>query len=386
MKLSKRIQAVEPSATLAISAQAKRMRAKGIDVIDFGAGEPDFGTPDFIKEAGKASIDEDFTKYTPASGIEELKVAICEKLKEDNRVNYTPSQIVVTCGAKHALYNIFQVLCEEGDEVIIPSPYWVSYPEMVRLAGAKPVIVKAEAKDDFKPTAKDLEGSITERTRAFILNSPSNPAGAVYSRDDLERVANLAIARGIWVISDEIYEKIIYDGLTHTSIASLGDGIFKLTIVVNGVSKAYSMTGWRIGYLAGPQELAKAIGKLQSHSTSNPTSISQKAALAALQGDKSCVDEMVQEFARRRDYMVERTNMIDRISCLKPKGAFYLFCDISKIGVDSVSLAKSLLEEARVAVVPGVAFGMDTHIRLSFARRMEAIKEGMDRIERWVRR
>ena len=386
MKLAKRVQAVEPSATLAITAQTKRMKAEGIDVIDFGAGEPDFQTPAFIKEAGKVSIDEDFTRYTPVSGIEELRLAICEKFKEDNRLNYPSSRIVVTCGAKHALYNIFQVLCEEGDEVIIPSPYWVSYPEMVRLSGAKPVIVRLDAKSDFKLTRKDLEASITSKTKAIILNSPSNPTGAVYSRDELEMVADLAVARGIWVISDEIYEKIIYDGTEHVSIASLNEGIFRWTIVVNGVSKTYSMTGWRIGYLAGPEELAQAVGKLQSHSTSNPTSISQKAALAALQGDKSCVAKMVKEFARRRDYMVERIEKIDKLSCIKPKGAFYLFCDISKLWMGSLSLAKALLDEAKVAVIPGRGFGWDTHIRLSFARRMEAIKEGMDRIERWVRR
>lgn len=386
MELSKRIKEIEPSATLAISAQAKRMKAQGIVVVDFGAGEPDFETPSYIKEAGKASIDEGFTKYTPASGIWELKEAISEKLKKDNGLSYLPSEICISCGAKHALYNTFQVLCQEGDEVIVPSPYWVSYPEMVKLSGAKPVLVRTAPKNDFKLSAKLLESSITDRTKAIVLNSPSNPTGSVYSKDELEEVRAVATSHGIWVISDEVYEKIIYDGANHISIASLGDNIFRKTVVINGVSKTYSMTGWRIGYLASAKPIASAVGILQSHSTSNPASISQKAALIALKGGDASFKEMVGEFAKRRDYMMGRVAEIKGITPNKPRGAFYLFCDISKLGMDSVSFVKSLLEEEKVAVVPGISFGWDTHIRLSFATSMEAIKEGMDRIEKFVSR
>lgn len=362
------------------------MRAEGVDVVNFGAGEPDFDTPLPIKEAAKAAIDGDFTRYTSVSGIQELKEAIARKLKEDNSLDYRPSEICVSCGAKHALYNTFQVLCEEGDEVIIPSPYWVSYPEMVKLSGARPIFLKTDPSRDFKITPEATERSITPKTKAIILNSPSNPTGSVYTKDELTAIAKVASSHGIWVVSDEIYEKIIYDGLLHTSIASVGDDTFKKTILINGVSKAYSMTGWRIGYLAADEAVVAACSKLQSHSTSNPTSISQKAALAALEGRGKTQEEMVKEFLRRRDYMLERIERIEAISCNKPGGAFYLFCDISRLGMGSVNLAETLLKDSSVAVVPGLGFGWDTHIRLSFATSMEEIKKGMDRIEKWARR
>ncbi len=385
MELARKIQTITPSVTLSITAKARQMKAQGLDVINFGAGEPDFQTPLYIRDTAKTSIDEGFTKYTATSGIEEIKVAICKKLKVDNGLSYRPSEICVSCGAKHAIYEVLQVLCEDGDEVVVPSPYWVSYPEMVKLSGAKPIIAQTQPENNFKLTSKVLEPSITKRTKVLILNSPSNPTGSVYTKDELEDLRAIATSRRIWVISDEIYEKIIYDGAQHVSIASLGDDIFKSTIVINGVSKTYSMTGWRIGYLAGPEAVAKAASTLQSHSTSNPTSISQKAALAALLGDQRCVEQMVEEFARRRDYMIERVTNIEKITSPKPRGAFYLFCDVSRLGMDSVGLATTLLEEAKVAVIPGAGFGCDTHIRLSFARRMEEIREGMDRIEKFVK-
>lgn len=386
MSLTKRISNIGTSATLEITSRAKKMRAEGIDVISFGAGEPDFATPRHIKEAAIEAIRADFTNYTPSSGIFELKETICEKFKNDNSLDYEPSQIVVSCGAKHSLYNLFQVLCQETDEVIIPSPYWVSYPQMVKLAGAEPVIVKTSEDHNFKLTEKLLLSSITDNTRVILLNSPSNPTGSVYSREELLMVADIAKSKGLYVVSDEIYEKIVYSPNRHISIASLDEEIYKLTITVNGVSKTYSMTGWRIGYLAGPQELARAISRLQDHSTSNPTSISQKAALAALRGSQDCVGKMVGEFEERRDYMIGRLNRIKRLSCNMPSGAFYVFCDISALGMGSVEVSHRLLDEAKVAVVPGEGFGWDTHIRLSFATGMEEIKEGLDRIERWARR
>lgn len=386
MKIARRMREIKESPTLAITAKAKEMKQGGEDVVSFGAGEPDFDTPSHIKTAAIKAIESGFTKYTASSGIPELKKAICEKLLQENGLEYEPSQIIVSCGAKHSLYNIFQVICDEGDEVIIPSPYWVSYPEMVRLAGGVPVFLKTEQSDEFKVKPGDLKKAITKRTVAFILNSPSNPTGSVYAKADLENIAQILIDRKIAVISDEIYEKLIYDGEKHISFASLGKDAYDLTFVVNGVSKSYSMTGWRIGYLAAPnKELALSVGRLQDHSTSNPTSPAQSAALEALKADQTCVDEMVEEFRKRRDFMVGKINELKGISCVKPKGAFYVFCDISKTKMDSLNFASRLLEEAKVAVIPGEPFGWNTHIRLSFATGIEEIKKGLERIDNWIK-
>lgn len=393
MSISKRVNLIGPSPTLAITAKAKQMKQEGIDVIGFGAGEPDFDTPIHIKEAAKKAIDSGFTKYTPASGIKELKEAICKKFKNDNNLDCSPGEILVSCGAKHSIFNAILTLCDEGNEVILPSPYWVSYPEMIKVAGAKPTILKTTQENNFKITPQQLQEAITSKTKLLILNSPANPTGMVYTKDELQLLSNILVEAGIYCISDEIYEKIIYDGQEHISIASLGPPIKRLTIVVNGVSKSYSMTGWRIGYAAGPKEIIQAMSNLQSHSTSNPTSISQKAALAALEGPQEPLFNMVAEFIKRRDHMVERLNSINGISCLKPQGAFYVFPDVSQIIgktfkgeiiKDSVFLAKILLDEANVAVVPGSAFGTDEYLRLSYATFMKNISRGLERIERLI--
>lgn len=385
MKISNRIKEVKESPTLAITAKAKEMRQKGEDVISFGAGEPDFDTPLPIKSAAIKAIESGFTKYTPSSGIPELKKAVCEKFQRDNGLSYEPGQIIISCGAKHSLYNIFQIICDEGDEVIIPSPYWVSYIEMVRLAGGVPVILRTEQKDGFKVRQGVLKKALTKKTVAFILNSPSNPTGSIYNRSELESLAEILIDRKVAVVSDEIYEKLIYADEGHVSFASLGKEAYGLTFVVNGVSKTYAMTGWRIGYLAAPnKELSSAIGRLQDHSTSNPTSFAQKAALEAIIGDQDCVKNMVSEFKNRRDFMVQKINGIKGISCMIPKGAFYVFCDISGTEMGSFEFARRLLDEAKVAVIPGEPFGWDTHIRLSFAVGIEDIKKGLDRIAGWV--
>ncbi len=386
MKIARRMREVKESPTLAITAKAKEMKQSGEDVVSFGAGEPDFDTPAHIKSAAIKAIESGFTKYTASSGIPELKKAICEKFLRENGLEYEQGQIIVSCGAKHSLYNILQVICDEGSEVIIPSPYWVSYPEMVRLAGGVPVILKTRQSDEFKVKPDDLKEAITKRTVAFILNSPSNPTGSVYNEAELEEIASVLIDRKLAVISDEIYEKLIYDGEKHISFASLEKDAYNLSFVVNGVSKSYAMTGWRIGYLAAPnKELAQAIGRLQDHSTSNPTSPAQSAALEALRGNQACVDEMVREFKKRRDFMVEEIAKINGIFCIKPKGAFYLFCDISKTKMDSYEFAKRLLEEVKVAVIPGEPFGWDTHIRLSFATGIEEIKKGLERMAGWLK-
>lgn len=387
MKVSRRIKEIKESPTLAITTKAKEMKAKGEDVISFGAGEPDFDTPEHIKSAAINAIQGGFTKYTASSGIPELKKAICEKFERDNGLSYAPNQVVASCGAKHCLYNIFQVICDEGDEVIIPSPYWVSYPEMVRLAGASPAVLRTEEKDEFKVKKDLLKKAITKKTVAFVLNSPSNPTGSVYTKAELEDIAEVLLEKKITVISDEVYEKLIYDGQRHISFASLGKEAYELTFVVNGVSKTYSMTGWRIGYLAAPDaELSAAIGRLQDHSTSNPTSFAQKAALEAIKGEQGAVEKMVSEFQRRRDLMVDMINSFKNVSCVKPKGAFYVFCDISRTKMNSLEFSKRLLDEAKVAVIPGEPFGWDTHIRLSFATGREDIKRGLERIGQWLKK
>jgi len=364
------------------------MKEAGIDVINFGSGEPDFDTPDNIKSAAIKSIQQGFTKYTAESGTDELKKAICEKFQKDNGLVYNTSQIVVSCGAKHSLYNIIQAVCEKGDEVIIPSPYWLSYPEMVRLAEAKPVFVKTDDSSGFRMSLSGLKKAITKKTKIVIINSPSNPTGSIYAKKELGEIGKLVSEKKILIISDEIYEKIIFDGNSHVSIASLGEDIFKNTVVVNGVSKSFAMTGWRIGYLAAPDnELVTAIKNIQSHSTSNPASISQMAALEALNNSGAIVGEMRSEFEKRRNYIVDRINKIKGLSCLKPKGAFYVFCRIGgKKGLSGMEVADRLLSEANVAVVPGKVFGSDAHIRLSFATSMRNIKKGMDSMEEWFDR
>ncbi|MBT9132244.1 MAG: Aspartate aminotransferase [Firmicutes bacterium] len=389
MSLAKKITSIKPSLTLAITAKAKAMRDKNVNVIGFGAGEPDFDTPVFIKQAAKKAMDAGFTKYTPTSGILELKKAICDKFVRDNDLNYELGEIIISCGAKHSLYNAIQAICEEGDEVILPAPYWVSYPEQIKLAGATPIIVQTSEENGFKLKGRAFSESITRKTKALILNSPNNPTGAVYSKEELSSIAAIAMEKGIYIISDEIYEKIIYDA-EHVSIAALSPQIKNLTILINGVSKSYSMTGWRIGYAAANKEIVAAMSGLQDHSTSNPSSISQWAAVAAISGDQSYLREMVVEFRKRRDYIVQRLSGIDGVSCLQPDGAFYFFLNVSglfgktfngQIIMDSILLTELLLTKAKVAVVPGSAFGSPGHIRLSFATSMSNITSGLNRIE-----
>ncbi|HOD34581.1 MAG TPA: pyridoxal phosphate-dependent aminotransferase [Syntrophales bacterium] len=390
MKLATRVTKIKPSPTLAVTMRAKALQAQGKDIIGFGAGEPDFDTPENIKQAAIQAIQEGFTKYTPVGGIDELKDAIITKLKRDNGLTYRRSQVVVSCGAKHTLYNIAQALFEKGDEVIIPAPYWVSYPDIILLAGAKPVIVNTSSSAGFKLTREKLERAIRKKTRAVIINSPSNPTGATYSLEDLQGLAEVILSKGILAISDDIYEKILYDGLSFHNIANVSDEMKERCIVVNGVSKAYAMTGWRIGYAAGPESIISAVTEMQSQSTSNATSIAQKASVEALAGDQGAVHAMVAAFEKRRDYIVEQLNRIRGISCKKPPGAFYVFPKVSRLyGTgyrdrkisNSVDLSEFLLEEGGVAVVPGSAFGNDLHIRLSYATSMKNIEEGVRRIK-----
>jgi len=391
MGIAKRVQAIKPSPTLATAAKAKAMKAQGIDVVDFGVGEPDFDTPENVKLAGIKAIQTGFTKYTPVGGTDELKEAVIEKLRKDNGLQYEKTQILISCGAKHSLYNIAEALFDPGDEVIIPSPYWVSYPDQVLLNDAVPVIVETTEEEGFKLSAKKLGKAITRKTKALVLNSPSNPTGLAYDRKTLEDIAALAVSHNIYVISDEIYEKLIYDGFTHTSIASLSPEIKNLTIVVNGVSKSHAMTGWRIGYAAGPKDVVIAMTNIQSQSTSNPASISQKAAVEALRGTQDFIGTMNSEFDKRRRYIVDRLNKIAGVSCLMPVGAFYAFPRVSSFygkGVkgktirNSTDMAAYLLDDAQVALVSGDAFGADAYIRLSYATSMENIQKGIDRIEK----
>ena len=393
MNLSRKCMAISASLTLEIDAKAKRMRAEGMDVVGFGAGEPDFDTPAFIKNAAKEALDQGVTKYTPASGTMDLKKAVCEKLLRDNGLSYEPAQIVISNGAKHSLHNSFAVLLNPGDEVIIPSPCWVSYPELVKINDGVPVYVPAGEENGFKPQVEDIRRAITPRTKAILLNSPSNPCGYVMTEEELRAIAQLAVEHDLFVISDEIYEELVYDGEKHFSIASFGEEIKKRTIVVNGLSKAYSMTGWRIGYTASAPEIAKAMGNLQSHMTSNPNSIAQYASAAALRGPKEEMHAMVREFDRRRKYMVERINAIPGISCITPKGAFYAFMRVSglygkqykgKVIHNSLELCSAVLEGVQVALVPGVAFEADDFCRLSYATSMENIVKGLDRLEAFV--
>ncbi|NQS99447.1 MAG: pyridoxal phosphate-dependent aminotransferase [Candidatus Omnitrophica bacterium] len=386
MKIAKRIQNVSPSLTLAITSQAKALQQQGESVINFAGGEPDFDTPEYIKKAAVAAIKAGFTKYTPATGYLELKQVIARKLAQDNLLNYTPAQIVVSCGAKHTIYNIIQALCEKDDEVIIFAPYWVSYPQMVELAGARLKVIETSAERGFKPDKKALASSITKKTKLLILNSPANPCGSVYSRQELKQIAQIATKHKLYVVCDEIYEKLIFDKKKHVSYASLSEQTFKQSIVVNGLSKAFAMTGWRIGYLACANErIVQAIAKLQSHSTSNPCSISQKAATAALKHvKKNQIRKIVKEFQSRRDCMVAGLEKIAGLVPVKPEGAFYVFCRIAETGLNSIDFSRRLLEEVKVAVIPGEAFGRDDYVRLSFATSKKQIEEGIRRIKKWA--
>ena len=385
IRLSKRALGIKASATLAVSAKAKRMKAEGIDVVSFGAGEPDFDTPEFIKDAAKEGLDKGLTKYAPASGTLELKKAVAEKLRRQNGLEYDPSQVVISCGGKHALYGAFQVLVEDGDEVLLPSPYWVSYSEQIKLAGGKVVELRGEEKNDFKLTPEQIVGAINERTKVLVLNSPSNPGGFAYTPGELKAIAEAVVDKDIIIFSDEIYENLVYGEQKFVSFATLAEGLMEKTVTFNGLAKTYSMTGWRIGYAAGPQEIISAMGRLQSHETSNPVSFCMYAAIEALQGDQSCVGQMRDEFAKRGEHMWKRLNAIEGVSCIRPVGAFYCFPNVSacyeKLGVaDSVAFADAVLDKVKVAVVPGIAFGWDTHVRLSFATSMEQIDKGLDRL------
>ncbi len=384
LNINRRVREVLGSTTLAITAKANELKAQGKDVVNFGAGEPDFDTPDSIKNAGIAAIQKGKTKYTPSIGTVDLRKAIAAKFLRDNQLNYSPNQIVVSCGAKHSIFNIIQILIDDDDEVIIPSPYWVSYPEMVKIAGGKSVIVPTTKQSGLKITPEQLKKAITPRTKILILNSPSNPTGMLYSKEELQPIADLCVKHNIFVISDEIYEKLIYDTNEFCSIASLGKEIFDLTITVNGVSKAYSMTGWRIGYCAGRQDIMDYIKKFQDHTTSNPTSISQEAALQALNEPDEKVKAMCAVFKTRRDLVCSLFDSIKEVSYIKPQGAFYLFCDFSKIG-NTETIAKQILDDVNVAVIPGDSFGAPGYIRLSFATSEERIREGVKRIAEWIK-
>jgi aspartate aminotransferase len=383
-RLAERLKKINPSSTLAITSKAKKLKSEGKDIVNFAAGEPDFDTPDFIKDAAIKAVNSGFTKYTPTTGILELKKLICQKFKKDNSLEYSADQIIVSNGAKHSIYNALMVLLNRADEVLIPLPYWVSYPEMVNLCEATPRFIKTTAANNFKISVTDFVKNITPKTKIIILNSPSNPTGSVYNRSELEAIARICVEKNIFVISDEIYEKIIFDGLIHESIASFNKDIYNLTITVNGLSKSHSMTGWRIGYLGAPLDVANAISKLQDHSTSNPNSIAQKAAVAALSAAEDFSDKWRQEFTQRRDYLAQRLKNIKNLSFSLPQGAFYMFCDISKTRLDSLTFTNRLLDEEYVSVIPGVSFGMDDQIRISFATSLVELKKGMDRIEKWV--
>ncbi|MBI4439370.1 pyridoxal phosphate-dependent aminotransferase [Candidatus Woesearchaeota archaeon] len=380
--ISSKAKNISPSATLAIDAKAKQMRKEGKDVVIFGAGEPDFNTPENIKQAAIKAINNNFTRYTPVGGIPELKKAVSEKFMRDNNISYEPSEILISCGGKHTLFNIAMTLLDKGDEALLPVPYWVSYEEMIKLSEANPVFCNTDER--FKLTAKNVEEKITKKTKLLILNSPCNPTGAVVEPDEIKKIARLAVDNNFYVVSDEVYEAFNYTG-KNPSIASLNEEIKKLTITVNAVSKTYAMTGWRIGYCGAGKEIISAMNALQSHSTSNPSNIAQMAALEALNGPQDSVKTMVREFDSRRKLMHKRLNEMG-LSCVEPEGAFYAFPDISKTGMKSMDFASKLLDEALVAVVPGIAFGSDNHIRLSYAASVQEIEKGLDRIEGWLRK
>jgi aspartate aminotransferase len=389
LSLAKRVSALTPSTTLAITAKAKEMKAQGIDVIALGAGEPDFNTPQHIIQAAYDSLVEGHTKYTPSGGTAQLKDAVINKFKQDQNLTYTPSEIIVTSGAKHALYTLFQVLLDEGDEVIIPTPYWVSYPEQVKLAGGNPVIVEGKQENSYKITPEQLADSITERTKAVIINSPSNPTGMIYSSDELKALGQVCLENNVLIVSDEIYEKLVYDGNSHTSIAELSEELKKQTIIINGVSKSHSMTGWRIGYAAGNETIIKAMTNLASHSTSNPTTTSQYGAVAAYMGDQQPVEDMRKSFEERLNIVFEKLNNIPGFDCIKPQGAFYLFPNVKEAalltGYKNVDIfVQALLEEAKIAVIPGSGFGSEDNIRLSYATSLDSMEQAIARIHEFV--
>jgi aspartate aminotransferase len=383
--IARRAASLSPSLTLAIDSKAKEMKAKGEDVVGFGAGEPDFDTPDHIKMAAIKALAEGFTKYTPSSGIPELRQAITDKFQRENGLTYKPSQIIVSCGGKHSCFNVILATCQEGDEVIIPAPYWLSYPEMVKLANATPVILLTSDKTEFKVTPEQLRQAITSRTRLFILNSPSNPTGSVYTPEEIKALGDICVEKGVLIMSDEIYEHLLYDGAKHQSVASISPAHLAHTIIVHGFAKAWSMTGWRLGFMAAPEPIAKAIDAIQSHSTSNPTSFAQRGAVAALTGSQSHLPIWLAEYARRRSYAWKKLNSIPGISCVNAKGAFYLFPNISGTGLKSTEFCARLLEQEKVAAVPGIAFGADDYIRISYATSMANIEKGLDRLDRFAR-
>ena len=381
MSLAHRSTILSPSLTLGIDSKAKAMKAEGLDVCSFAAGEPDFDTPDHIKQACIAAINAGMTKYTPSAGIPELRQAISAKFKADNDLDYPASQIIVSNGAKHSCLNAILACVGEGDEVIIPAPYWLSYPEMVRIAGGEPIIVQTSEENGWKMTADEFQDAMSPRTKMVILNSPGNPTGAVYTKEELEELGEVALSEDILILSDEIYEKLTYDDVKHVSIASLSKELYNLTITVNGFSKAYAMTGWRLGYLGAPEHIAKAIDAIQSHSTSGCTSFAQKGALAALTGDQSPLEDMRSEFDIRRQYMVDRLSKIPKVTLVVPQGAFYVLANISGFGLNSTNFADKLLSKHHVAIVPGIAFGNDATVRLSYATSLDVINKGLDRFE-----
>jgi aspartate aminotransferase len=385
MEISERAAQLTPSLTLSIDSKAKAMKAEGIDVCGFGAGEPDFDTPEHIKRAAIEALEAGFTKYTPNAGIPELRQAIADKLAADNGLTYRAGQIVVSNGAKHACYNAILATCQPGDEVIIPAPYWVSYPDMVRLVGADPVIVPTSERNAWKMRPEDFENAMTPRTKMLIMNSPGNPTGSVYTREELEAIVSVAAEEDIYVLSDEIYEKLVYDDVKHVSVASLSKEAYDLTITINGFSKSYAMTGWRLGYLAAPDAVTRAVDSIQSHTSSNPSSFSQYGALAALKGDQQPLADMREEFDMRRNYMFDRLSKISNVTAVKPQGAFYILVNISQLGLTSQNFADRLLSKANVAVVPGAAFGDDRTVRFSYATSLDVIKKGLDRFQDFCR-
>lgn len=385
-KISRRAAALSPSLTLAIDSKAKAMKAAGEDVVGFGAGEPDFDTPDHIKMAAVKALADGFTKYTPSSGIPELREAIAAKFKRENGLTYKPSQIIVSNGGKHSCYNVILATCEEGDEVIIPAPYWLSYPEMAKLAGATPVVLETTDQTEFKVTPEQLRAAITPRTRLFILNSPSNPTGSVYTPDEIKALGDICVEKGVLIMSDEIYEHLLYDGAVHRSVASFSQAHFDHTIIVHGFAKAWSMTGWRLGFLAAPEPIAKAIDAVQSHSTSNPTSFAQRGGVAAISGSQDHLPRWLAEYAKRRTRAWQMLNAMPGVSCVNSKGAFYLFPNIRNTGLKSADFCARLLEQEKVAAVPGIAFGADDYIRISYATSLANIEKGLERMHRFVTR
>lgn len=384
MQFTQRVSQVAPSITLEITAKAKALRSQGVDICSFTAGEPDFATPAHIVAAAQLALDQGKTRYGPAAGEPALREAIAQKLQRDNRLPYEAQNVIVTNGGKHSLFNLMLALIEAGDEVIIPAPYWLSYPEMVRLAEGQPVIVPTTAATDYKITPEQLRQALTPRTKLFVLNSPSNPTGTVYTPSEIQALAEVVIEANIWVVSDEIYEKILYDGAEHLSIGAVSPQAFARTIISNGFAKSYSMTGWRVGYLAGPQDLIQACSTIQGHSTSNVCTFAQYGAITALEDSQDCVQAMVKAFAQRRQVMVAGINQIARLSCSTPMGAFYVFVDVSQTGLDSRAFTNALLDQQQVAVIPGVAFGDDHCIRLSYATDLETIQRGLERIYHFV--